>query len=258
MSQHLPTGNPDVADRVVLLGGWAIPPRILDRFSGPETMRIDVNELMPSLVTGGKLRADWESAVADIVNQQAKRQPFGIVGWSTGALMAYAAAKRLKPQSVLFISATPSFCRRPGFPVGQRPAVLKAMREKLLTEPEEVLRKFNEQCGIGVPIVSPLGPLLTSPRSPLPQGEGTRQKERGIEIISGIESNYSKEVLVDGLHFLEQASVLPVTPLPCPALFMHGREDAIVPVQAGRLFARALGAELEEYEGGHAFFYRNE
>ncbi len=232
-----------MAERCIVLGGWAFPPGILARIVGPEAVFIDVNNLMPSLVLDAKLRPDWESAVADIVNRHAENQPFRIAGWSTGAIMAYAAAKQLKPTSALLLSATPSFCRRPGFPIGQKPGVLKAMREKLMVEPEEVLGKFYEQCGIIIPIASPLGPLSTN-------GEG--KKSKAIK-----ENSYSKSLLIDGLHFLEQASVLPVTPLPCPVLFVHGREDLIVPFKAGKRFAEELGADIEEFDGGHAFFWRN-
>jgi pimeloyl-ACP methyl ester carboxylesterase len=248
-----------VGDRWIAFGGWAVSPAVLTPLFRDPPLLIDVNEIAPSLVRNGRLRPDWETVVADHVKVLSNDRLPGIAGWSTGSIMAYAAAQRLKPKVAMFLGATPSFCRRPGFPYGWKPAALKAMREKLETDPHGILHAFCERCGIALPLpatlpaASPPNPLSTSPRSPLPRGEGN-----GKTIENSGNTEAIKRPLIDGLHFLEQASLIPVAPLPCPSLFMHGREDAIVPFQAGKMFADAAGGRFLEYDGGHGFFVGRE
>ena len=224
-----------MVDRWIVFGGWATPSSALAPLFGGSAELIDINGLMPSLVKNGILRADWETVVMDVVKKLANNRHFGVAGWSTGSLCAYAAAKRLQPRAAVFLSATPSFCRKQGFPCSQKATTLRAMRERLANDPQDVLTKFYEQSGMPP---SPLSPLTAMPTGRQASGEGnTRQQQ-----------------LIDGLHFLEQATLLPVTPLPCPSLFLHGRSDLIVPFQAGMRFAEGAGGRFEEYEGGHAFF----
>jgi len=117
------------------------------------------------------------------------------------------------------------------------------MRERLATDPQDVMKNFYARSGM------PASPLSTSPASPL--------NPLSTRLAAGRHGGERKtrwQQLIEGLHFLEQATVLPVTPLPCPSLFLHGRSDLIVPFQAGVRFAEGAGGRFEEYKGGHAFF----
>jgi surfactin synthase thioesterase subunit len=149
-------------------------------------------------------------------------KPFGIAGWSTGAIMAWIAAENVAPYCIVCLSATPAFCRRPGFTHGQHPSMLRAMRKKLVEQPGAVLESFYEECGV--------------PEEHLSKFQ--------ISVPS----------LVAGLHFLEQASLFPLEPSGIPALFLHGDSDTIVPTAAGRYFSQQANGLFEAYDGPHAFF----
>ncbi len=216
-----------MVDRWIVFGGWATPPTVLAPLFGKQAELIDLSGLMPMLVKNRILRPDWETFVAEYTSELAGNRPFGCAGWSTGSLLAYAAAKRLHPRAAVFLAATPSFCRKPGFPFGQKSSILRVMRERLAVDPAAVLTKFYARCGI-------------------PARNGF------------IDNDKKNPALVDGLYFLEQATVLPATPLSCPSLFLHGRSDKIVPFQAGLRFAEDAGGRFAEYAGGHALFIGQE
>jgi len=212
-------------DRWIVFGGWALHPQILAPLFGPGAVFIDTNEIMPDLVRDNLLTPDWQNVLADRIIPQVPDRPFGIAGWSTGSLLAYALAHKIRPEWGVFISATPSFCRRSGFQCGWKPSALKAMREELASDPDKVLAEVYMKCGIAG---GDFGPSVSP---------DTLQKE-----------------LIAGLFFLEQAVLLPVKKLAFPALFLHGITDTIIPADAGKYFCTAAGGTFVEYEGPHAFF----
>jgi surfactin synthase thioesterase subunit len=219
-------------DRWIVFGGWALHPQILQPLFGSGAVLIDSNEIMPDLVRNNELTADWQKTLTDrIIPLIPADGSFGIAGWSTGSLLAYACANQLQPERGAFISATPSFCRRPGFSYGWKPAALKAMREQLASDPERIIKRFYLQCGIAT----------SSPFSPSPE----KRREKLL---------YNEKNLIAGLFFLEQADILPVKKLPYPALFFHGKSDTIIPCDAGKYFCNEAGGTFIEYEGPHAFF----
>jgi pimeloyl-ACP methyl ester carboxylesterase len=210
-----------MVDQWIVLGGWGVTPDILSPVFGDDAILVDGTDLASNLIRDGKLLSDWEKVCIDLLAPRLPRNSFGIAGWSTGAIMAWAIAQHTAPSSAIYLSATPSFRRRPGFSQGQRPSVVRAMREKLLSQPSEALDSFYTQCGIG----------RDHHRSDLPGA-----------------------ALVAGLHFLEQVSLLPLKKPDHPILFLHGRGDAIIPIGAGRYFSEQTGGTLDEFDGPHAFF----
>lgn len=215
-------------DRWIIFGGWALRPEILAPLFGPGAVLIDANELMPDLVRHNVLVPDWYSILADSIAPYVPEEPWGVAGWSTGSLLAYALAHKFRPECGVFISATPSFCRRPGFSYGWKPPALKTMREQLASDPEQVIKRFYLQCGIDAISPSPV-------------------KKRG-------NPPYNQNALIAGLFFLEQAALLPVKRLPFPALFLHGKSDTIIPLDAGKYFCNGARGTFLTYEGPHAFF----
>jgi surfactin synthase thioesterase subunit len=211
-------------DTWIVFGGWALQPQILAPMFGSGAVLIDTNSLMPYFVRDFALVKDWHNMLADRITAQIPDRPFGIAGWSTGSMLAYALAHRIKPACGVFISATPSFCRRPGFPHGQKSLVLKKMRELLAADPFNAVDEFYQQCGIASP----------------------EEKKMGLP--------YDKAVLTAGLHFLEQADLSPLKKLPFPTLFLHGKTDTIIPIAVGKYFCNKAGGIFIEFEGPHAFF----
>jgi surfactin synthase thioesterase subunit len=217
-----------MVNRWIVFGGWAMPPQVLNPIFGHRSVCIDTNMLMPFLIRDNVLIKDWLNKLADRITEQIPERPFGIAGWSTGAILACALAYIIEPECGVFISATPSFCRRPGFPHGWKPSVLKAMREQLVSAPEQLMKDLDMQCGI-----DPASPVF--------------EEKRGTLL-------YNATTLTAGLFFLEQTTLLPVKKLPCPALFLHGKSDTIIPPAAGKYFSNEGGGTFAEFEGPHAFF----
>lgn len=213
-----------MAERWVVLGGWSFDPEILRPVFGDRAILYDTNLLMPAVAADGTLRHDWRDEALRLLKPHFPSPPFGLAGWSTGAIVAWAVAPRLRPARLAMLSATPSFCRCADLRHGTRPAVLERMRAALLTDPRAVLNSFTERCGL----------------------EGARGKRE-----------YSCDTLAAGLTFLRQATLLPIEPLSLPVRFLHGTDDLIVPADAGRAFACMAGAPLAEIPGGHGFFTRD-
>jgi pimeloyl-ACP methyl ester carboxylesterase len=211
-----------MADKWLVFGGWGMDPELLRPLFGGSSIYVDVNLLMPLLLDGATLRRDW----AGIVERKYAREfkaTGRIAGWSTGAIVACSLAKRARPSKMILLSATPSFCRREGFRFGWKPGVLVAMRERLAVPHNTVLRDFAAAAG-------------------MPPDHA---------VFAG----YDADILIAGLSFLEQASLLDIaSTVNYPSLVLHGNADVIVPHQAGAALARSVGAQFRLVEGGHAFF----
>jgi pimeloyl-ACP methyl ester carboxylesterase len=214
-----------MVDRWIVFGGWAVSPKILAPLFGQGAVLIDTNEMMPLLVRENSLVANWQEALADHIAPQIPHKPFGIAGWSTGALLAYALAPITGPACGVFISATPSFCRKSGFLHGWRPSVLNAMREELASDPGKVMAELKVMCGIA-----------------------------DDKWLSSVPSEIEQRRLIAGLFFLEQTTLLPINKIPFPSLFLHGKSDAVIPPAAGKYFCAGAKGTFVEYEGPHAFF----
>lgn len=211
-------------DRWIVFGGWGVRPELLLPLFKGKPVLIDGTAIAESLVRDDALVPDWKDILARQVKQQLPDAPFGISGWSTGAIMAWALADIARPVAAIYLSATPSFCRRPGFPHGQHPSMLRAMRRKMAERPTVVLEDFCEECGMS------------------PKNYATFQS--GLPISA----------LIAGLYFLEQATLFPLRKPDHKALFLHGSRDTIVPATAGRYFSEQTGSVFEEFDGPHAFF----
>lgn len=210
---------------VIVLGGWALAPDILRSIFGDGSIFIDINTLMPELVEHEQLRQDWKKRFVNAMEHHINTRPVVLAGWSTGAIIALACAGFLECAGLILISATASFCRTPQWRHGIRRSVLEAMHKKLLSEPETVIDGFARQCGIDNKKFMP---------------------------------SRSAHELICGLHFLEQASLSFEQPLGTKPLFIHGKDDAIVPCVAATALQSALGGTTLFIDAPHACFINNE
>ncbi len=215
-------------DRWIVLGGWGVEPEELRPIFGDHAHYIDTNRLMPEIVDARLLRSDWRercvAAIAPLLHA-----PRLLAGWSTGAMIALGCTALCEVDALVLISATPSFCRFPDFRHGMRPIVLRSMREKLSIDPSSVLCDFRKQCGI-------------------------------VDEAS-IAFPWTTDELLCGLHALEQITLFGLAPLRCKPLFIHGKNDTIIPHAAGESLHRKLGGtffSLDAQRAPHACFINNE
>jgi pimeloyl-ACP methyl ester carboxylesterase len=213
-----------MAKRWIVFSGWAVDPGVLAPLFPSTAILLNSCSVISGLLSSNVLRADWKERLVEQSGLPFPLGTYGIAGWSTGAMLAYALACAVHPDVCVLISATPSFCRTKDFPFGYKLSVMRAMREGLQHSPDKVINAFHAKCGLS--------------------------REDAPANIPSLPLNE----LIAGLHFLEQAVLFPVEQLTCPTLVLHGREDAIVPFQAGRFFSEKINGTFASFQGPHAFF----
>ncbi|KMQ51009.1 hypothetical protein CHISP_2151 [Chitinispirillum alkaliphilum] len=207
-------------DNVTVLGGWGVEPQILKPIFGENAHYVDINRLMPYLFDSKKLKADWVDAAISHIGTIPEKST--IAGWSTGAMIAWAIGQKTNPALLYLLSATPSFCRTAFFKHGMRPVILQNMISAMNKDPQNTLIRFHERCGL----------------PPKPQ----------------IKNKYTKEELIHGLLFLQQADLNPVKSIETKSIFLHGKEDMIIPKESAVVFSGIANGIYREFKGPHSFF----
>jgi pimeloyl-ACP methyl ester carboxylesterase len=159
-----------------------------------------------------------------------------VVGWSLGGMLLLEAINGLRdpfPGGLVLAGVAPVFTRRPDYPWGQPPGVVRAMRRALKHGPEPVLAEFAARCLAPgeAAFASRARQAFTSPAGP-----GT---------------------LAAGLDYLLAQDLRPLLPgLPAGAVVVQGQADRIVdPAQGEFLSAHLAGARLNLLPGaGHLPF----
>ncbi|EGJ49339.1 alpha/beta fold hydrolase [Desulfocurvibacter africanus] len=171
-----------------------------------------------------------ESAIAAALSSRS--EPWLLVGWSLGALLALRAALKLPAllRGLVLVSGTARMCADQGYP-GADPRALRAMRARLSRDPERVLSDFAGAC------LAPDGDEALRAHY-LDQA----RRFSAAELTQGLDA-------LARLNLRAQAATLAV-----PTLLIHGKRDAIIPVESARALAeQAPGASLEILEHrGHA------
>jgi pimeloyl-[acyl-carrier protein] methyl ester esterase len=214
--------------RLIFVSGWAHPPSWLSSLGAALTGRIDATILSadPSAQALGVPSSATEG-------RRARAVPPLLAGWSLGAMLALREALA-RPEGLgglLLIAGTPRFTAGEGFPHGLEEASVRAMALGFRREPAGTLERFYRDVAL------PLSPL----RDP---------RALATEVVS---DPSAPESLRRGLEHLRREDLRDrCRALPFPCRVLHGREDRIVPVEAGAWLARSLGASLGIVEGtGH-------
>lgn len=212
----------------LVFGGWSISNKIFDGIFKKDTIYIDINKLVSTLVEKEELKLNWKEIFIEKILLELIDDSYDIYGWSTGAYFAFILADYLKTDNLHLISASPSFCCRNDYIYGLKPIVLKSMRRQLRTNKEKVLKDFQEQSG--------------------------------ISYNSEFSSKYSEKELFDGLVFLENISLLDSLVKSNSNIkninFHHAKDDNIVSSLGGKFFAKSTNSSFFEYSGGHTFFIK--
>jgi surfactin synthase thioesterase subunit len=206
-----------------VFGGWAMPPQVLLPIFSDFDSFIDINKLMDNIIINEQLVEDWASKLLPLLFTD-NSQPCYLAGWSTGAIIATALAQIIKPKALILFAPTHSFCRHESHLHGTRPSVLKAMIGEIQIKKDLVLEQFFTRCG--------------------------------IHSFQSTE-DYSVKELQNGLFFLLQVHLSKLLPLECPVICFHGKNDLIIPIEAGRDISKAIGGTMYEIDGPHAFYQKS-
>jgi pimeloyl-[acyl-carrier protein] methyl ester esterase len=215
---------------LILVHGWGASGEIWGRQR--EYFQERATVLTPTLPV-------WEAAwLADFL-QQAAPPPLEdclVVGWSLGGMLVLEALSQLPeaaPGGLILVGVPPVFCRRPDYPWGQPPGVVRAMRRALAGNRTRVLEDFARQC------LAPGEAAYETPaRRAFDGGDTTADLAAGLDYLL---SRDLRALLAD---------------LSPGAVVIQGQEDRIVPADQGRNLATALaGAKFELVPGaGHLPF----
>jgi pimeloyl-ACP methyl ester carboxylesterase len=184
----------------------------------------------------------WEAGYfSDFLRELPLRECW-LVGWSLGGMLLLEALSSLtgpRPGGLVLVGVASVFTRRPDYPWGQPPAVVRAMRRALTKNtkntknPQQVLAEFAEQC--------------------LAPGEA----DFVSKAREGFAAPAAPGTLAAGLDYLLNRDLRPLLPdLPPGAVVIQGQEDRIVdPAQARFLQEQLAGAQLNLLPGaGHLPF----
>ena len=160
---------------------------------------------------GDKVQAElltW----SDVVDTAARAPsiPPIVIGWSLGGMLALemAASQCAAVRALVLISTTARFCRTEGYECGMPEAALESLRVALRDNAVNALRSFANQAAL--------------PRKRLydlhPQGD-LANLEQGLDLLRTKDLRESAASLC------------------CPTLVLHGAEDRVIPVDAGRRLA---------------------
>ncbi len=209
---------------LVLLHGWGASGRLWRRVQAAAACDSGRTVLTPEVPR-------WE---AGWLAQYLSRMPLQesvLVGWSLGGMLLLEALAQLRgpaPGATVLVAVPPVFCRRPDHPWGQPPAMLRAMRRALGSDPRKVLNDFALAC--------------------LAPGEAAFREEAA----AGFDYQAAPAFLAQGLDYLRDKDLrglLPLiqktTNLSGRVVIIQGEQDRIVPPAQGRdLQERLPGSEL--------------
>jgi len=215
---------------LVFFHGWGASGRIWEGQVAAFGHRVTV--LTPTVPVW---EAGWFSDFLRKLRKMPLRETL-LVGWSLGGMLLLEALSGLtdpSPGGLVLVGVAPVFTRRPDYPWGQPPAVVRAMRRALTENPQPVLAEFAEQC--------------------LAPGEAAFASQARQAFVS----QAGPETLAAGLDYLLNQDLRPLFPgLPTGAVVIQGQEDRIVPPAQGEFLKEHLaGARLNLLPGaGHLPF----
>lgn len=222
---------------VVFLHGWAQSKQIWSQQYAQFPNALFLN--LPG--HGGAADAPLDQWIEKIA-AQLPDQPCLLVGWSLGGMLAMqiAAAYPQRVAALALISTTPRFKATEDWLHGSSDNQFEGFREAVLSGSPKALNRF-------------FGLML--------HGDEISRRDYNQIAKAAVdrENKVSQCGLEVGLELLEQLDLRQlVTKIKQPALFMHGENDAVIPVQAGLWLAQHFEDKTGQIEifgnCGHAPF----
>jgi pimeloyl-[acyl-carrier protein] methyl ester esterase len=225
---------------IVIFSGWAVDCFVWKPLI--DTIQKHYNVLMVDWQDVLSLEGFKEKGIKTI--EQLNQEPFTLIGWSLGSLVAIELAATYPKQvdALILFSATAKFVQNPSedYSIGWKKRVIERMKKGLDTDAQKTLDSFYQQ--------------LFSEKE---------QKNNAVEtFFATVEKQKGQlppiEALVLGLEYLIQADVREkLQYINVPTLLIHGEDDVICPLEgAAYLHSHLKKSQLITLkETGHIPFF---
>jgi pimeloyl-[acyl-carrier protein] methyl ester esterase len=218
---------------LVLLHGWGLHSGAWDQSVEALCRRFRVHavDLPGHGMSAAAPAASFDAAVEAV----ADAMPRGalVCGWSLGGLFAQRLARDYpeRVRALALVGATPCFVERDGWPAAMKASTFGEFEAGLAADMEATLGRFVRLAALN--------------------GAEARAAIRILSRQLGARGTPDSRVLADALGWLRDADLRDdARRLAQPAIVIHGRGDALAPVDAGRWLAAALpNARLLELVG---------
>lgn len=234
---------------LILVAGWGYTAQALERVAsvlrrGYETRVTSTHEIASRLDTtpsrssksvkrNSSMSSYAKGLCSVATGLEENASPCVVVGWSAGGVVGLEMACE-NPGSLkglVVIGATPKFCSEGEYPWGVSTRNVRAMIMEIKKDSRAVLNRFFQDV-----------------TWPAVESESCRNEKMDAARNMGIEN------LVQGLEYLRKMDLRErLKEVEIPILIIHGREDRIVPWQAGAWLNRSLcNSRIIIHEGvGH-------
>ena len=190
---------------IIMLSGWAHPAHTLkplaERFIGThEVILLSTMEL-----------TDYAEGLARLIRERSS--PPYLLGWSLGSLLAMQAAAdpSIQVAGLILLSATPRFCDAPDYLHGTPERQVRALSIAVRKNALGALSQFMQDAA-----------------------HPSRLSHQGIQDRVAQALKFGVETLCADLRYLQDTDLRgAIGGLNVPSLILHGREDRIIPWQAG-------------------------
>lgn len=195
---------------LTILSGWAFPPSIWMAFQkeADPFFSTTVLDSLAALHQPALLQAPEDASC------------WLLGGWSLGGLrvMQSVLENALRPDGLVLLSTTPSFCAREGFSEGTPGSRVKMLRRSIARQDFERLAAFYAQAA-------------------LPHRLSEENQQQWMNATKELEP----DDLTAGLDYLLTTDLRErARRIQAPSLVMHGTEDAVIPFAAGRMLSDIL------------------
>ena len=229
---------------LLLLHGWTMTGAVFAELSG--ILKRDFRVMMPDLPGHGGSSPLPEPSLQGVAVdlacflQETEVDPHLLCGWSLGGMAALSlvGSAAISTQGMVLLSTTPCFTAKGDWPYGLPATEVKLLRRNLQRSYLPTLGQFFRRMFEGEQI----------------RPERLREIRRFAVYQDNLPEPEAAINLLDIFATQDQRPVL--SQIRCPTLVLHGSEDRITPIGAGRDLAQGLPqAQLKEYAGfGHAPF----
>lgn len=201
--------------RLLLISGWAHDASAMEDLghfleNTADVSSVSTGDLWGANPATGPLSSYAQNLVRMIESKAGR--PF-VAAWSLGGMIALEAACA-RPDlfaGLILISSTPKFCAGEGWAAGAQPSALRAMIQGFKRDAQNTLRTFFKNTAL------PSGENSSAIQARIARAGAMNP----LELSAGLEYLYETDLR-------NKASRVNI-----PALILHGRQDAIVPAEAG-------------------------